>query len=363
MTAKEDEIHAFHTSGHRAVLAITGGGSGLISDLLSVPGGSASVIEAAVPYAESSLRRFLGGSFDRACSRDTSLAMAAQAFVRASDDAGENAVGFGMTAALASDRPKRGDHRVHAAAQSLAGTWAASVTLAKGQRSRAEEENAAAAVGFAVLAAAAGMTVEPRLSDGPFQIEFQPSDTQVREVRSRQSAVAWPNATLPDFRGILSGSFNPPHHGHDRLREVAAEILGGPVIYELPLINSDKPPLDDLRLAERLQRLAGPVAVTRADTFLQKAAVFEGRTFVVGVDTAARVLDPRYYETGVESVLAEIRDRGCRFLVASRWDGRRLVRLSDCPVPRNFAGLFDEIDPADFREDVSSSAIRSAAET
>src|SRR3984957_10561945 len=43
-------ISALHASGRKAALAITGGGSGAIGDLLRVQGGSRVLIEAQVPY-------------------------------------------------------------------------------------------------------------------------------------------------------------------------------------------------------------------------------------------------------------------------------------------------------------------------
>jgi hypothetical protein len=43
-------IAAMHGSGRKAVLAITGGGSGAIAELLRVPGGSRLLLEALVPY-------------------------------------------------------------------------------------------------------------------------------------------------------------------------------------------------------------------------------------------------------------------------------------------------------------------------
>ena len=53
-------ICAVHTSGPKAALAITGGGSGAINELLRIPGGSRLLIEAQVPYDEQALAMFLG---------------------------------------------------------------------------------------------------------------------------------------------------------------------------------------------------------------------------------------------------------------------------------------------------------------
>ena len=65
------------------VLAITGGGSGAIADLLEVPGGSRTVLEAVVPYSAAALVEFLRGKPEQFCSARTARAMAMAAFQRA----------------------------------------------------------------------------------------------------------------------------------------------------------------------------------------------------------------------------------------------------------------------------------------
>src|ERR1044071_7931277 len=103
-------ISTVQASGRKAVLAITGGGSGAIGELLRVPGGSRLLIEAQVPYDEMALAAFLGFAPAQACSADTAVAMARSARARAARlaPAGADAVGLGATAALVSNRPRRG---------------------------------------------------------------------------------------------------------------------------------------------------------------------------------------------------------------------------------------------------------------
>src|ERR1700722_2074161 len=76
-------ISALHGSGRKAALAITGGGSGAVGELLRVPGGSRPLIEAQIPYDEQALAAFLGFAPAQACSADTAIAMARTARVRA----------------------------------------------------------------------------------------------------------------------------------------------------------------------------------------------------------------------------------------------------------------------------------------
>src|SRR2546427_1772268 len=69
-------ISTLHASGRKAALAITGGGSGAVSELLRVPGGSRLLIEAQIPYDERALAAFLGFAPAQASSSDTAIAMA-----------------------------------------------------------------------------------------------------------------------------------------------------------------------------------------------------------------------------------------------------------------------------------------------
>src|SRR5438105_10438178 len=76
-------ISALHASGRKAALAITGGGSGAVGELLRVPGGSRLLIEAQVPYDEQALAAFLGFAPAQACSSETAIAIAQSARARA----------------------------------------------------------------------------------------------------------------------------------------------------------------------------------------------------------------------------------------------------------------------------------------
>src|ERR1700689_5286201 len=94
-------ISALHASGRKAALAITGGGSGAIGELLRVPGGSRLLIEAQVPYDAAALATFLGFAPEQASSADTATAMARVARARAARLVpAVDLVGLGATAAL-----------------------------------------------------------------------------------------------------------------------------------------------------------------------------------------------------------------------------------------------------------------------
>src|SRR6184192_2326885 len=152
-------IAGLHASGRKAALAITGGGSGAIAELLRVPGGSRLLIEAQIPYDEQALAGFLGFGPAQACSSDTAIAMARTARARAAGlaPAGSDVVGLGAAAALVSDRPRKGEHRFHIAFANAAGIAHCTCVLAKGRRDRAAEEDLVARAIVLWLARACGI--------------------------------------------------------------------------------------------------------------------------------------------------------------------------------------------------------------
>ena len=175
---------------------------------------------------------------------------------------------------------------------------------------------------------------------------------------------ASPAAAQP--AAVLPGSFNPLHHGHRSLAAAAARRFGAGVHFELSVANVDKPDLDADDVARRVRQFAGvgPVWVTRAATFAAKADLFPGAAFVLGWDTAVRLIDPRYYgydPAARDAALRVLADRGCRVLVGGRIDAGGVFRAWDeAGVAAGFADLFEPIPEAAFRADVSSTELRRA---
>ena len=139
-------------------------------------------------------------------------------------------------------------------------------------------------------------------------------------------------------------------------------LFRSPVAFELAIVNADKPPLDFHSIDQRRAQFgAEPLVVTRAPLFIDKARLFPNTTFVVGYDTAVRLIDPRFYgqsATQMHAALNELRELGARFLVAGRLTDAGFLTFDSLAVPAAFGDLFASIPEARFRADVSSTELR-----
>ena len=374
-------ISALHASGRKAALAITGGGSGAIGELLRVPGGSRLLIEAQVPYDALALAAFLGFAPAQASSADTAIAMAQSARGRAArlTPAGTDLVGLGATAALVSDRPRKGEHRFHVAFANASGIAHCTGVMAKGRRDRGAEEDLVSRAIVLWLARGCGVAAPSPRSLLDADEHYAETVVAAVDMIDRLLAGEVDRVTVqPDGQMMLSapqplllfpGSFNPLHEGHVLLARVAEELKQQPVAFEISVTNVDKPPLPGETVRRRLAQFAWkwPVELTRAPTFVEKSRLFPGTTFVVGADTAERLFGAKYYgddEARMHDALDEIAVSGCSFLVAVRIDAAGRVRaLNDIPVPRRHVDLFTEIPEHRFRFDTSSSEIRARERT
>lgn len=311
-----ERIERILNSGWRAVLVTTGGGTGALHALLSTPGASRFIIDARIPYSPEALERFLGEKPGQSVSPETAHKLAVVAFNSQHPISNNqySAAGIACTAALQTDRERRGDDRAFiciktADAEKLYALYFSGT-------SRAEQEALLSGWLLELIAQAVGAE-----------------------------------------RGLmLPGSFNPVHQGHRNLLKAAEKMTGLRGIFELSCANVDKPDITEDEILRRASVIRDvPVALTHAPRFVQKAQLFPETTFVLGYDTAERLL------TCVKPGERELfRTLKTKFLVAGRRHGGVFRTLKNIGLPAGFESLFEAVPESDFREDISSTELRKA---
>jgi hypothetical protein len=164
---------------------------------------------------------------------------------------------------------------------------------------------------------------------------------------------------LPANPLLLPGSFNPLHKGHEGLLLAAEKATGRDGLLELSVTNVDKPVLTIAEVERRLLHMKGrySVVLTCAPTFAEKAELFPGAWFVLGYDTAIRLLNPAYH-ADIPAMLARFQTLETRFVVAGRLHESEFQTLEQLHIPAGYEALFVSIPGSDFREDISSTALR-----
>ena len=371
----EAVIQAIHDSPTMTSLVVSGGGSQAVAWLLGVAGASRTVLDVNIPYSTRAMIEYLGWTPKQAASDETAIGLAAAAYARGCslrEDSGP-IIGVGCTAAIATDRPKRGDHRCHIAVWDGEIVTLQRLILIKGKRTRPEEELVVSQLVIRALADACEVetTFSPRLLNGE-HLEFSRQEVgrPIERLLNGQIdslTVYGPDAMVADERlhsAIMSGSYNPLHDGHLKLARVAERQLGMPLAFEISVNNVDKPSLTIDEIRRRLGQFWGQrrrVVLNRESLYAGKARLFPGSVFVTGYDTAIRLVDPAYYNDDPNQMLAAldtIRQHGCRFLIAGRLINNEFKTLADLPVPEGYRGLFEGIPEEAFRIDLSSTELR-----
>ena len=371
-------VESIHRTEGMASLVIAGAGSQAIYDILGVAGASRTVLDIQVPYASSAIIDYLGKEPGQYVSTDAALSLARAAYFRAvklRDDL-EPVFGVACTATIATDRPKRGDHRCHVCVYGPTGWKSASITFVKGLRTRDHEDAVVSRLILNSLAESLGLSELLDLS----LADEETVETDVRCLEDPLDALATGHvghvligpegaqaADAPFRGGIISGAFNPRHSGHDRLALVASDLLGQAVAFELSVTNVDKPELELSEVRRRIDQFRGEstAIATRAPVFFEKARLLPGCTFVIGFDTLVRLIDSKYYDNSAFKMMAallEMRSLNCSFLVAGRLDDGGFQNLSNVELPAELSGMFTAIPESMFREDISSTQIRLSAD-
>ena len=373
-------VAKIHSAPHRLVFEFAGAGSLALAWLHSQGGSSRTVLEATDRYASLSTIELLGKTPDRFVASNTATAMATRAYQRGLrlGTGAAPIIGIGCTATIATDYNKRGNHGCRISVVDKTSLSQYSITFDKGARNRLDEETLVSKIVLNGLAKASRTTPLLPLSlrkDEILTTTTVESADPIEKllsgkadiVKVRPDGVMSEHTTLRGF-AFLSGAFNPLHIGHSELAEAASRMLGRNVLFDLSVQNADKGQISHSEICSLLCQFQWPheVVLTRKPLFAQKALYFPDAVFIVGYDTALRILQKKYYSGDYSNMLdflSSFREAGCRFLVAGRhWDGSYHT-VSDLNIPEGYNELFQELPENMFRVDTSSSLIRQIIES
>jgi len=320
-----DFVRRIHDSAPMGVLAVAGGGTEAIGELLRHGNGSKTLLEALVPYAGTSFRDFLGGQPDQYCSEAAARQLAMAAFQRAKALAESNVALFGASAtcSLLKENERRGrEHRVFVGLQTAVKTVSISVRLTA-RREREKEEEVACHLILNAVAEGCGLVDRLPDTDDPLmrrEAECTPGQYKLLAGHVKHFFLPF-HSLLPPTPLIFPGSFNPVHAGHRAIAAHASDFTGNPVVAEVSVTTVDKPPLDFFEMNNRAESLAKEpnfrgVYFTNAPTFINKCELFPGHTFLVGFDTLLRMANPKL--APVQATIDALTQNGVKVLAYQR---------------------------------------------
>jgi hypothetical protein len=384
-----DLIRGIVTAGgnNRIQVCATGAAVDLISDLVRLPGASTTVTGGQVPYHQTQVADLIGYTPSRSVSEETAVGLAQSAYLAAQRSAvlsGDfeknetlNVIGLGITGAVATSRERRGLDHVWIAVRSATGVKTGHFVFEKGagEDDRAIQNELAGLLALNALAAEVGSPQATASLLGKVSVERGLlSEHGLRllprpraNVEFSEPILIQPDGTVGDpssLRGddllMYPGSFRSFHCGHDLAALNAAQVSGKRVVFEISATNADKAPIDTAELSRRVDQFHGryPVLVTpNTPLFVDKSLAYPvGTGFVIGYDTAERLLDSRFYrdhEHLTES-LATFRQRGNTFYVLGRTCDGTYKTILDLPEYGANRDLFRQLMG---KLDISASAV------
>lgn len=289
-------------------VACAGAGSTLITKLWEEPGASEWLSGGTFVYAPVEMEEFLGFPPEEgAVSSTTAIYMAMGAYQRAckAKPAG-NSIGVGLTAAVATNRIRRGggeEFYVAALSKDICALYAYKSdekTMGKEQRLFQEDHCSEAALemlNWCFVKDYWKWTIEPDML--------------------LKTAINYVNSRCGDGQILYPGAFNPIHEGHRRLVSTVEALTGDKVCYHINTNNPHKPALTATDLLRRCSGSESFLVDHNLPLYIDKARAYPGTAMIIGTDALQRMLDPKWGPDVVD-MLEEFHKLGTFFYVGER---------------------------------------------
>lgn len=334
---------------YKVYLTCAGGGQSFFTKFMSVSGGSNTIIGGNIPYSRESLIDFCNQHIDKFTDEDTTRLIAIRSFLtglKYTNVESSNILGIGVTATLHVDN-QRANRTNQAWIVIHSYNFTIIINLEFYNNDRISQEN--------ILSEKIISTIYDIVHNQSL-VSYINDDYKctVESIYKRQFGIRSVNNN--DKLVIFPGSWNPFHHGHQRIVDLAKDITHSNVYLELTIDNTDKGMFDYKEVYRRTHLVKYPMFVTHHPTFVQKAQYFSTYNkpivFIVGEDTWQRILNP-VYAGDINYLYNIFNEYQVQFIVFPR---KGIVRQPS---------KLDELiinDPRldDFNEDISSTTIRSA---
>lgn len=416
-----DAIHDTNKKNrNRIISTITGGAFSSVNYLMSRPGASNSILQLNCPYAQEATVKFIEEPTESFASlkaaNELSITSLKQCRDLLHDDIQKYTfIGVGVTAALATNRWLKGEHRLHIVITTDINRFTFSLNLYKGYppdpetpeklfRTRDEEDKLCGKLvifAIAYVCKIIPLTFFDTLIQENFLNIMDKYDfdnevfnnpiirllhSKIPEISDLRHEVI--NSILiidgkyiinPVLKNIviLPGSFNPIHDGHISMLQNACALNHTDGIFEMCVVNVDKPLLSFDDIIARIDIFnSRPVVLTNAPLFSDKDKLFPGVSYAIGVDTAIRLMNPKYTYGDEDLMFGNILKmtfNNTKFYIGSRLFGsarvskdfplqlkdNELLRLSDIMlyIPNILRKYFIEINDHK-NAHLSSSALR-----
>lgn len=371
-----DDLKSTNTS---LYICCTGGGAGIQDILWREPGTSSYLVGASFPYSQQEFDSFIGFKLtEKYCSQQAAIELAMSAYIRAREycilnPGKDNPVGMGLTCATSTNRERKGNNQVYVVTCNKYGFFCALIKFPSGigEYSRSDDGNFVDGVGLAAIATVIGKEKHIRHNYNSEQLSgnyeyFAPNYISLRMKEIPPSVVREQFFQHPYFDSngtkgktlaggeflFMPGSFNPIHDGHRDIAWKTGNLVGIQCCY---MVTADSIHKKALIVPEMLDRVAiarlerygiyqtADILFTQNDPlFIDKARNYPGCEFIIGYDTAARMLEPKW---GPEIVpmLHEFRKYKTKFYVCGRIINGELKTIKDLNYPSYFSDLFIEV--------------------